>query len=55
VVGSFGHAVHAGAGEIRFSGRVAGRPLSGSYVLRATPRSSAGTAGTPVSVPFSVT
>jgi hypothetical protein len=36
-VGSFKHTDHAGAVELRFSGRVGGRTLSvGSYVLKAT-------------------
>jgi hypothetical protein len=55
VVGAFRHAVSAGAGRLRFSGRIGGHRLSGPYVLRATPHDSKGTAGRSSSVSFVVT
>jgi hypothetical protein len=51
-IGSFRHAAAAGAGELRFSGRIAGRALSGPYVLRATSRSADGASGPPASASF---
>jgi hypothetical protein len=55
VVGSFRQAVSRGAGRLRFSGRIAGHQLSGSYVLRATPHSRSGATGPPATVSFVVT
>jgi hypothetical protein len=55
VVGSFRHAVTAGAGRLRFSGRVAGHALSGAYVLRATPHARSGAAGSSATASFVVT
>jgi hypothetical protein len=56
VIGSFRQAAAAaGAGRLRFSGRLAGRRLSGSYVLRATPRDRSGVAGPSATASFVVT
>ncbi len=54
-VGSFSHADVAGSVHLRFSGRVAGRPLApGRYVLRAVVGNTAGLVATAVSTTFTI-